>query len=82
MSDVVDQAQACEEQDRARALAAHAARQARMAESMRPHDPSTTRLCLECDNEIEPGRLAALPMTSRCASCAREAEERLRRGVA
>lgn len=82
MSDAIDQAQVTEERDRALALAAHAARAARIAESMRPFDPAAARLCFECDQAIEPGRLKALPLTGRCASCAQEFEERQRRGAA
>lgn len=77
MTDEVDSAQAREEADRDRALSA--ARQ-RIADSMTPRDPAVALLCIDCDQPIEPERLQVLGhATSRCASCAQDFEQRMRR---
>lgn len=51
----------------------------RIAESFRPRAFGVDAVCIDCDELIEPGRLAALAhKTSRCASCAQDFERRLR----
>jgi RNA polymerase-binding transcription factor DksA len=76
MADIVDNAQAREEMDRDIALRAV---QERIAESFGKRDPNSDTLCIDCDEEIEPARLAAVPRTARCACCANAWEQRLRR---
>lgn len=77
MSDDIDRAQVREEADRARAL--DAARQ-RIADSFTPRDPDISGLCIDCDAPIEPERLRVLGRsTCRCASCAQEFEQAMRR---
>ena len=78
MADAADHAQALEQAERDAALAAHTAR---MADDRRPR-PAGPRDCDDCGGPIEPGRLALLPMTGRCAECAQEFERRPRRGTA
>lgn len=53
-------------------------RQARIAESMRGFDPALPLYCDDCDEQIDPERLAAYPMASRCTACAAAYEQRLR----
>lgn len=50
----------------------------RVSDSHRVRDPDAPRNCGAdgCDRAIEPGRLAALPFTGRCALCAAAAEIR------
>lgn len=70
----VDEAQAAEEQDRERAMQRH-----RQAASHQPRDMSVDGICIDCEEPIEPERLAALAhKTSRCASCAHDFEYRNR----
>ncbi|MGS1014098.1 TraR/DksA C4-type zinc finger protein [Rhodanobacter sp. UC4450_H17] len=76
MSDDIDRAQESDEQDRARATAQTLQR---IADSHAPRNASIDGLCIDCDEPIEPARLAALDhMTSRCASCATDHEHRLK----
>jgi RNA polymerase-binding transcription factor DksA len=76
MIDVIDQAQHAEELDRATALERH---HRRVAASFEPRRPGIDGLCIDCDEPIEPERLAVLAgKTSRCASCAHDHERRLR----
>lgn len=78
--DPIDAAQDREAMDRE--LALNAQRQ-RTAASFAPRMPGADALCIDCDEPIETARLAVLAgATSRCASCARDYEQRLRqRGI-
>jgi RNA polymerase-binding transcription factor DksA len=81
MADIADRANELVEHERAEALSRFHAQQAqrdRIAESMRPFDPSAVRICADCSQEIEPARVKALPLTGRCAHCAALAEHQLR----
>lgn len=49
-------------------------RQRRMAESLRPFDPSLPIHCVDCGETVSPQRLAAYPRTRRCVACAAEVE--------
>lgn len=51
-------------------------RQARIAESLRPHDPAAPIDCLECGEPVSVERQRAYPHTRRCAACAAELEQR------
>lgn len=77
--DSADQAQLLEERERQQSIAArstHAAREARIAASFEPADPSIEKLCIDCDEPIESERLEALRgCTSRCIQCARIYEQ-------
>lgn len=76
MSDTIDDAQANEAQDRAIALRLQLLR---IAESHAPRRAGIDGQCIDCDEPIEPARLAALAgKTSRCAQCARDHEQRMR----
>lgn len=51
----------------------------RIAESFKPRAPGVDAICIDCDEPIEPQRLAVLAgKTSRCASCAQDHEQRSR----
>lgn len=74
--DDMDRAQEREQEDRDRALQAA---QQRIAASFTPRDPAVAGLCLDCDNAIEPARIAALRgACSRCIDCATRYEHHLR----
>lgn len=76
MTDTIDDAQANEEQDRAIALRLQ---MLRVAASHAPRRAGIDGLCIDCDEPIEPERLAVLAgKTSRCAQCARDYEQRMR----
>ena len=76
MTDVIDNAQANEEQDRAMALRLQAMR---VAASHAPRREGIDGDCIDCDQPIEPERLAVLAgKTSRCAECARDYELRMK----
>lgn len=76
MTDDIDRAQAREEQDRDLALAAL---RERIDAALTPRDPSLDGLCIDCDEPIEPARIAALRgCVSRCIECASAAEQRAR----
>ena len=76
MSDIIDMAQDIEERERFMALSRM---RERIDASFTPRPPGLERLCMDCDDPIEPERFAALAgKTSRCASCARDYERRLR----
>lgn len=62
--DDADRAQGLEETFRDSALAA---RQRRPVET--PHWVGGTRVCLECDEEIDPDRVTANPQAVRCLDC-------------
>jgi RNA polymerase-binding transcription factor DksA len=75
VADAVDRAQACEALDRQLALDA----QQRRSEAAMNLPLGET--CIECSEPIEPERLRALRgCTSRCASCARDFEQRMNQG--
>jgi RNA polymerase-binding transcription factor DksA len=81
MADIADRANELVEHERAEALARFHAEQVRcerIAESMRPYDPTAPRICADCQEEIELDRVKALPLTGRCAHCAAVAEAQLR----
>lgn len=71
--DDIDQAQAREQLDRDAALQATLAR---VAVANAPRDARVDATCIDCDQPIEPQRIAVLRKTSRCASCAHEFERR------
>ena len=74
--DEIDQAQAREQLDRELALAAL---RERIDASLTPRDPSIDGLCIDCDEPIEPERIAALRgCCSRCVDCATRHEWRMR----
>ena len=76
MSDSIDAAQDREQLDRDLALHAQAQR---VAESHAPRREGIDALCIDCDEPIEPARLAVLAgKTSRCAQCAKDHEQRMR----
>lgn len=62
MSDIIDRAQAAEERDRQVALDEHAYR------TNQP-DRRTETTCIDCEEEIDPRRLAAHPTAMRCIDC-------------
>lgn len=70
MTDTLDQAQALEEMDRTAGLSA--------VRSVCAAPTNPFAACLDCDEEIESHRRAALPSAVRCLSC-QEARERSRR---
>ncbi|MGA7438594.1 MAG: TraR/DksA C4-type zinc finger protein [Luteibacter sp.] len=76
MSDDIDRSQEAEDIDRAQAL--H--RALKVIEARSDMDgPSRDGMCIDCDDPIEPERLAALRgKTSRCSSCAHDLERALR----
>lgn len=79
MPDYADHATEAEQREREEALAAHEAEQARqrrIAESMRPYDPSLPVNCVECGEEIPAERLKNYPHTRRCTPCASDIEVR------
>jgi phage/conjugal plasmid C-4 type zinc finger TraR family protein len=73
MADIADRASDLEQADRDRAIA----RQERIIQSMRGNSQGRAD-CADCGDPIEPERRIALPFTGRCASCAHDAEQRLR----
>lgn len=76
MSDDIERGQESEQADRERSI-----REALrvIADAQTPRNTSIDGLCIDCDEPIEPARLAALDhMTSRCASCAADHEHRLK----
>lgn len=76
MNDVIDRAQEREQMDRDFALQAVTDR---IAASHAPRTGGLDGICIDCDEPIEPARLAALNhKTSRCVSCAHDYELRQR----
>lgn len=76
MTDDMDRAQALEGFDRDVALVNT---RARIAAAQLPRDTSVDGFCIDCEQPIEPERLAALRgTTSRCADCASQFEQRAR----
>ena len=76
MSDDIERGQESEQADRARSLAETLRR---IEESNAPRNASIDGICIDCDEPIEPARLAALAhKTSRCASCATDYEHRMK----
>lgn len=76
MADAADRAQDFELADRERALEAQRLR--RIEESHGSWNGNVELQCIDCEEPIEPERLRIVRVTSRCASCAREFEERMR----
>jgi RNA polymerase-binding transcription factor DksA len=71
--DDMDRAQAREQLDRDSAVAAA---QARIAASFAARDASGDGRCIDCDEPIDPDRLALVRCTSRCTPCAAVFERR------
>lgn len=72
MSDELDRAQQCEEENTARAL-----NQYRLS---RPEEPEQlvvggVVLCIDCDEPVQPARLQARPHASRCICCQQRWEQ-------
>lgn len=77
MPDDADNATAIIERERESALAAHHAEEAhraRIAESMKPYDPSLPVDCLDCGARVPPERTERYPHTRRCTACASDIE--------
>jgi phage/conjugal plasmid C-4 type zinc finger TraR family protein len=72
MSDVCDQAQRLEEGERDAAIAGIVRAAGR--------ETNPFRWCLDCGDDIDPERRAALPSALRCLEC-QEARERRERGL-
>lgn len=53
-------------------------REALIAESMHCYDPTIPLYCDDCDEQIDPERLAAYPKASRCTTCATAHEKHMR----
>lgn len=74
--DEMDRAQAQEQTDREMALAAM---RERIDAALTPRDPAADGLCIDCDQPIEPDRIAALRgCCSRCVDCATRWEKAVR----
>lgn len=78
MGDAADQVTSDEE--RAMALFEEGQRKARIAESMRPYDPSEPINCVDCSEIVPVERLLAYPRTRRCQPCASDVELRYSKG--
>ncbi len=81
--DVFDQAQANDEFFRQAALQTHFAAHRQVlsrGETPGPHPqgagPGPRRICRDCGDAIEPGRLEALPHAVRCVECQKKHERR------
>lgn len=74
--DDIDLAQANDEQFRRQALMAHFRRCEEEVDSML----DDFRVCRDCGEEIEPGRLEAKPDARRCIDCQSRKERRERHG--
>lgn len=70
MTDICDRAQALEERQRDAAIN-------RVRDSVKVHGVDVT-CCMTCGDEIEEARRLAMPGTTRCAVCQREAERSTR----
>ncbi len=69
--DDADRAQCLEELQRETALAARA-----MATPEKARTQDGARVCLDCDEKIEPPRLAANPQATRCTQCQQRHERK------
>ena len=78
MTDAAEKA--AEDEERAMAQFEDGLRQQRIAESMRPHDPSAPVKCADCGVLVDRRRLAAYPRTRRCTPCASAIERRYANG--
>ena len=58
--------------------AAQRERERRIAESMHGFDPLRALYCDDCGEQIDPERLAAYPLASRCTPCAANWEAAMR----
>jgi len=76
--DIFDQIQHAAEREMAIGnLDRHSARLREVRAALRRIDLGTFGICLDCDDEISPKRLAAMPWAASCLVC-REAEDRSR----
>lgn len=71
MSDIIDQAEAIEAADRALRIAAAQAVAARL-----DGEPADERDCDDCDDQIDPERLKAVPGVRLCVFCKKARERR------
>lgn len=79
MIDAADKA--ASDDERAMALFEEQMRRRRIADSMRPYDPTQPIDCVECGEPVSVERQRAYPHTRRCVRCAAEAEALYRRGA-
>ena len=77
MADDADIAEEFEARHRAAALKAHRARMKKNA----PIEVDGKRLCVDCGDEIPPGRVEANPDVIRCIECQTDIEKRERQYV-
>lgn len=75
--DIADRAQAAEERDRAIALEEFKHRRLLPAGSLLP----PPGICVDCEEPIDPRRLAAHPAAIRCIACQTAFERETARGV-
>lgn len=73
--DEADRAKTLEQEDRQRALDAHANRS---RETEQPREVDGVRICLDCGEPIDPARLQARPESVRCIWCKHIKEHRQR----
>lgn len=74
MADDMDRAQERDQHDRDAAIRAALLK---IEAAFAPRDTAVDGLCIDCDEAIEPERLAVI-RTARCADCARQNEQRMR----
>ncbi|EKE75201.1 TraR/DksA family transcriptional regulator [Gallaecimonas xiamenensis] len=78
MPDLFDRASELEEQQRQRALSAHAA----IRQPAQDKDAQGRVWCIDCGVQVSPKRLVLLPSAPRCVDCQEIAELRSRHGMA
>lgn len=78
MADAADKVVADEERAMQLLAEQEEARRARIEESLRGFDPSLPLYCDDCEEQIDPDRLMAYPMASRCTACAAAYEKAMR----
>lgn len=77
-ADLFDQIQHARERDMAvGVLERESARLSEIRSALRRIQLGTFGICLDCEEEISPKRLAAVPWTSLCIVCRESAEDRL-----
>lgn len=74
MADDMDRAQERDQNDRDAAIKAALAK---IEATFAPRNVAVDGICIDCDEDIEPERLAVI-RTARCADCARQHEQRTR----
>lgn len=74
MGDIIDRAQRYEEFHRHQSL--QAALRSRSAAPETPLDIDGVRFCLDCEEPLPPGRVAANPHAVRCVPCQTKEERR------